>query len=319
MNILRRPQILLLIVAITLLATTFLNPSMPLKRPTYRYVFVFDISQSMNVKDIPETDSSINRLDFAKKMAKESLIEFSCGTEFGVAIFTGHRPFLLIKPVEICSNQQELSRIISNVNWRMTWETKSEIAKGLFKSIRLMKQLDKETRLVFFTDGHEAPPVNDKLQPRFNSEKSEVKGIIVGTGGEIKVPIPKFNKKGKQTGYWKMEDVAQVDVYTQDQETLIITKNNIIGTEHLSSLRETYLKELATKTGLDYIRAGLTDELSVHMKTDVLSIPRVITTDMRWLWALSSLLIFIITLVITPLKNLVNNFKLKKLSLNKSQ
>lgn len=187
----------------------------------------------------------------------------------------------------------------------MTWEPKSEIAKGLYKSIRLMKQLAGQTHLAFFTDGHEAPPINVELQPRFSGDKTEVKGLIVGVGGEKAAPIPKFDKKGKQTGYWKAEDVAQVDVYTQDRDTLEITKNIINGTEHLSSLRETYLQGLAVKTGLNYTRAGNAQDLSEQLMAKTLSIPKIITTDMRWLLAFISLLIFITTLLIVNVKKIV--------------
>ena len=52
MTLRRHPQVLLLLLAAVLLSATLVAPSVPLKRASYRYVLVFDISQSMNTADI---------------------------------------------------------------------------------------------------------------------------------------------------------------------------------------------------------------------------------------------------------------------------
>jgi len=300
----RRPQILVLIVALLLLAATFTSPTMQLERPTYRYVFVFDISQSMNVMDIPDANTPITRLNYAKQTAVESLSILPCGTEVGLALFTGHRAFLLITPVEICANYRELSIMLNNIDWRMMWEARSEIAKGLFKSIALMKELAGQTRLVFLTDGHEAPPINADLPPRFPGTKGEIDGLIMGVGGEKPVPIPKFDASGEQQGYWKADDVAHVDAFSQARSAREGTELMNTGSEHLSSLRETYLQGLADKTGLAYRRLGDAQAFSEQMRTKKLGIPKIITTDMRWLFALGALIAFIATMLFAPLQKL---------------
>jgi len=300
----RRPQVILLMISIVLLAVTFARPTMQLERPTYRYVFVFDITQSMNVMDVPDTDLSITRLDYAKQSVVEALSILPCGTEVGLALFTGHRAFLLITPIEICANYRELSTMLDNIDWRMTWETRSEVAKGLYKSIALLKQLEGKIRLVFLTDGHEAPPINFDLPPKFSGLKGEINGLIMGVGGEKPVPIPKLDETGKQQGYWKADEVMHVDAFTQSRNVREGTKFAKIGTEHLSSLREPYLQGLAAKTGLMYRRLGNAKEFAQQMKSETLSIPKIITTDMRWLFALGSLLAFIATMLNAFLRKL---------------
>ncbi len=300
----RRPQVLLLVLSLFLLAATYAGPTIELERPTYRYVFVFDISQSMNVKDIPNTDLPITRLNYAKASAIESLSILPCGTEVGLALFTGHRAFLLITPVEICANYRELASMLNNIDWRMTWEARSEIAKGLFKSIALLKQLTGQTRLVFFTDGHEAPPINPELPPRFPGGRGEIEGLIIGVGGEKLVPIPKFDKTGEQQGYWKVDEVDHVDAFTQSRSAREGTELENTGTEHLSSLRETYLEGLADKTGLTYHRLGSTKEFSKQMQSSALGIPKIVTTDLRWLLAFGSLLAFVATMLIAVARKL---------------
>ena len=37
----------------------------------------------------------------------------------------------------------------------------------------------------------------------------EVKGWLIGVGGDVPVPIPKTGSDGQPDGYWKPEDVVQ--------------------------------------------------------------------------------------------------------------
>ena len=63
----RGPQLIGMLIAVALLAVTFTHPTLDLNRPTFRYVFVFDITQSMNVVDMPRDAPSVSRLDYAKE------------------------------------------------------------------------------------------------------------------------------------------------------------------------------------------------------------------------------------------------------------
>ena len=302
----KQPQIIIMLLAILLLATTFAYPKMSLQQATYRYVYVFDISQSMNVMDARKKEPFISRLNFAKQAAIKSLSKLPCGTELGIALFTGHRALLLTTPVETCINQHDLSNTINMIEWTSTWESRSEIAKGVYKSIRLMKRVDENTRMVFFTDGHEAPPVNPNLLPVFQGKKGKIKGIIIGVGGDKRVKIPKIDRAGKQLGYWDSGDVVHIDIYTQEKNKRDGVKP-LRGTEHLSSLRESYLKDLADKTGLMYHRLETLDSFSKQLKTKSLSNPKVIQTDIRWLMALLSLLLFIALYLIDPIRKRFNS------------
>ncbi|MGR8949983.1 MAG: hypothetical protein ACU84Q_18220 [Gammaproteobacteria bacterium] len=291
-----RSQLMLLGAALMLLLSTLLDPKALMARDTYRYVYVFDISLSMNVADVPGTANDISRLEYAKKVAIESLELLPCGTEIGLALFTGHRAFLLLTPVEVCANLLELSGVINNVDWQMTWKLRSEIAKGIHKSVKLMSQLHRETRLAFFTDGHEAPPVHPDLAPKFSGDKGAVGGIIIGVGGNDPSPIPKFNNDGSREGYFTVDDVMHVDSFTASQNAREGRENKTTGTEHLSALREDYLKQVATDTGLLYKRIGTPREFSASLMDDSLGIPGLKTTRFSWLLALFGLLLVMLSL-----------------------
>ena len=295
----RHPQFLLLLLATVLLAATFAVPHVSLKRPSYRYVLVFDISQSMNVADVDakvDKDAApLSRLEFAKHTALDAMKRLPCGTELGLALFSGHRAFLMITPIELCANFVELSSMLASIDWRMTWEERSEVAKGVFRSLELLRALPDTTRLVFLTDGHEAPPINPDVKPEFTGEVGAVRGLLVGVGGPLPVPIPKFDAEGKQHGFWKAEDVMQVDTFRADQQQREGAAA-AAGTEHLSSLKEDYLRALAAETGLGYLRLADSVALSQAMTGKAMGIPRTQPTDIRWLLALAALLAFIASL-----------------------
>lgn len=286
-----------LVAAAVLLALTFSNPSLDLARPTYRYVFVFDITQSMNVVDVPREAPSRSRLDYAKDAVIDSFSALPCGTEAGVALFSGHRAFLLVTPIEICANYGELSTIVNRIDWRMTWKARSEVAKGLHKSMNLLKQLPATTRLVFLTDGHEAPPINPELPPRYDGEPGDVAGLIIGVGGATPVPIPKFDDTGAQRGFWQADEVTHIDAFSAMQNAREGITADVTGTEHLSSLRETYLETIARDTGLTYARLEADRRLAALMTRDEFGIERIVTSDVRWLCALAALLVLAATLV----------------------
>jgi len=304
----KRLQILLMLAAIALLALTLFNPKLTLELDSYRYVYVIDISQSMNVKDMKNDRGPLSRLNFVKKTAIDSLSKLPCRTEVGFALFSGHRPFMLTEPVEVCKNLYDLINTVELIDWTNTWKSRSEIAKGLYKSIKLMKVVEKETRVVFFTDGHEAPPINPDQLPRFPGKAGEIKGLIVGVGGDKPVRIPKLKRDGGQEGFWQADEVVHVDIYTQEKNKREGIKLPS-GTEHLSFLRESYLKGLAEKTGLKYLRLEDTNSLLNQLDNKAFGHPKTVQADIRWVLALLSLLLLISIYLINPIKAFLNKPK----------
>ncbi len=281
----RRTSVLWLAVATLALAATFTRPTLRMTQPTYRYVMVFDISQSMNVSDVTLDDNPLARLAFAKTRALTALTALPCGSEAGLALFTGHRAFLLITPIEVCGNYRELATIIDNISWKMSWEARSEVAKGLYKSINLLAQLPAKTRLVFFTDGHEAPPINPEVVPQFTDEPGEIAGLVVGVGGLNPAPIPKFDKHGEPSGVWRAQDLPSAHM------TLAVDT----ASEAQSSLRESYLQSLAEKTGLGYLRLGSADEFARRLQAPEFGIPKEVDADSRGWFGMLALITSVVS------------------------
>lgn len=266
----------LLVVACLLLLAALADPSLTLPRRTYDFLFVLDITGSMNVADAGPAGARQRRLAFGKRLIHSAVEALPCGSRVGVGVFTEHRSFLLFAPVEVCDNYLVISTMINEIGWRMAWAELSEVAKGLHSGIETVTTLApgsadgaataEKAHLVFMTDGHEAPPVHPALRPKFQGRKGEAQGLIAGIGGSTPVPIPHLDENGRVTGYWTKDQVMQVDRHTagrpstQRGEAMVGVDNSDLeeriarGTEHLSSLREGYLRQLAAETGLDYLR-----------------------------------------------------------------
>ena len=286
---------------IVLLALTFTSPSLTLERNLFRHLFVFDITQSMNVRDVGGSDRPMSRLGLSKEMVRQAMSRLPCGSEAGIAIFTEHRAFLLLAPVEVCAHFGEISTITDNLNWRMAWRERSEVAKGLYSSLSMAKLLGQGTSLVFITDGHEAPPVHSAFRPEFSGGPGDVKGMVIGVGGLNPSAIPKFDPQGRFQGYWAADEVMQVDSFTQgragsvggEQMVGVSPNEYASGQEHLSALREPYLRQLAGELKLRYHRLEAYDALFELMVAPEFAVRESVRTDLRWLFALSALLILL--------------------------
>lgn len=167
----------------------------------------------------------------------------------------------------------------------MRWGNSSEVAKGVFWSVRTAKTLDESPAVVFVSDGQEAPPLRDGDKPGFDDIKpGEVRGWIVGAGGEAARPIPKSDDDGRPVGYWQAGEVIQRELRTADGR-------KVPGTEHLSALRETHLREIAQQVGFDYATLSDTGTLVRAMKHDGAAVSRPVPTALNWLPALLALVV----------------------------
>ncbi len=305
-------QLVLLLIAAVLLLAALGRPTAKLEREVYRFVFTFDVTQSMNVSDAVLNGAPVTRLEFARAAVRRTLEQLPCGSQLGLAIFTEHRSFLLFSPVEVCDNYTAISTMLDKVDWPMAWAARSEVAKGLYSSLALAGSLGKETRVVFLTDGHEAPPVHPEFRPRFSGTPGAVNGAITGVGGSMPVPIPRLDKEGKVVGNWTAREVLQVDTYslgrgaTVEAEPMVgvdmsdVAGRIAAGTEHLSSLREVYLQQLARETRLDYYRPETPQQLANWLTQSAFANHKPADTDLRWLPGMLATLSVLLACVTVP-------------------
>ena len=304
-----------LILALLLLAVAIGYSTFPVTQNTYRYLFVVDITQSMNVDDMLADGTAATRLDFAKSAMAAGVKQLPCGSEVGLAVFSAHRTFVLATPVEVCEHFRDLSEMLAKLDWRMAWVARSEVAKGLYSSIAAAASLEPAAQLVFLTDGHEAPPLHRELRPNFRAEPGSVTGFIGGVGGQVPMPIPRLDDDGKIMGYWAQDDVMQIDVYsvgragTQSAEALAgvnmanIARRIALGQEHLSALREQHLQDLGNQTGLDYVRVASSTDFVENLLNERYAMRSRVSSDLGWVPASLALLCLMQGLVFTPWRN----------------
>jgi mxaL protein len=251
-----------------LTALALVVPAVQLPRMVYAVTAFVDITGSMKVRDMGDAARPIERLEAAKSALRMLVAELPCRSRFGLGIFTERRGFVLFDPIEVCANFAPVEQSIANIDWRMGWEGDSLVAKGLNHAIAATAPLDAD--ILFLTDGQEAPPLPPGSSlPAFEGEPGKVKGAIVGVGGHAKVPIPKFDSEGQESGSYGEQDVVQENRSggpPPDAESrpgyhpkwAPFGSDPPTGDEHLSSVRSEHLTALAAQTGLAY--AGLLEQ-----------------------------------------------------------
>lgn len=299
-------RVWLLAMATLLAAVTLFEPRLPLLGPDFRFVFVLDITQSMNVDDVLLDGRRIRRLELAKQAVWSTIQRLACGSQVGLAVFTEHRSYLIIAPVEVCANATELQQILDKIDWHMAWRSRSEVAKGLISAMKIGAALEPHARIVFFSDGHEAPPVHPDLRQVPDRVAAKHIGAVVGVGGDGLSQIPKYSTEGKLLGYWQADEIDQVDVFSTGRdgtgEALVssngtpLTTLKTSGQEHLSSLRETWLKQLADDAGFRYVRMQTPVQTARFLSSETFAGSKTEVADARWLLGIASLLLTVLAL-----------------------
>ncbi|GJD37300.1 vWA domain-containing protein [Methylobacterium aerolatum] len=258
---LRGPRFLALALALALTLAALVAPALPVTRTGAEILMVVDITGSMNVRDYTQDGRPASRLDTAKAALRRLVADLPCGSRVALALFTERRPFLLFAPIEVCADFAPLDGALAALDWRMAWEGDSRIAAGLHRAVAMAADLG--TDLVFVTDGQETPPLPGGEPPPFDGRPGAVRGLVVGAGGYALSPIPRYDELGREKGFYGEADVTQENRFgppPADAESRegFNPRNAPFGsvaargTEHLSSVREPYLKRLAAEAGLAY-------------------------------------------------------------------
>lgn len=267
--------------ALALLAAAVWLPPVTLERSTWSYMVTFDITQSMDVDDAVVNGAPATRLAAARNAMRESLRRLPCGSKVGWSVFADYRVMPLLLPMEVCSHYEELLAALAKIDGGMRWANASNIGKGVSWTLRTALAVGPDTGVVFFTDGHESPPLRPRESPPIHDlTPGEVAGWVIGMGGDLPERIPRTDRDGNPAGYWKAEDVVQR-----------FEGGGGTAHEHLSELREDHLQGLAKLMGLGYRRLDTPATLGAALLDPALARPEPVATDLRWLPALLALLL----------------------------
>jgi mxaL protein len=272
-------RLVLLLIAMGLTIALFFHPTLTIPRNVFRYLFVIDITQSMNARDYRLSGYPSDRLEMAKASIRDSLHALPCGSEVGIGLFTTQSVNFLLEPIEICRHFSVIDDVLKHIDWRMAWSADSHVEVGLYQAIREIYKKDPSTRLVFMTDGQETPPQTVKAQ--FDGTPRALKGLIVGVGGRTPATVPRYDRDMNSLGIWENADIEKPpissNVYTEKVEVRTLPTEG----PYLSWMDETHLKALAATTGLGFLSLDTPELLTQALLNDDLAELRPALTDLR--------------------------------------
>lgn len=266
---LRHYDELSLIAAMLLLVSAMARPTIKVDRDIQSHLFFVDITQSMNVEDMKLHGLPASRLAYTRYLLKEVVKGMPCGSRVGLGIFAKANAILLYAPIEVCANFDVLQDSFDHLDWRMAPHGSSLVRFGLQSMASMEKTLVAPTNLVFFTDGEEAPPLNEITKTSLKNWQSGRDWLLVGVGGGKPMPIPKFNARNEIVGYWSIYSI-KIEPAAVVSEESTGARDDSIATEpreyYLSKLDEPYMQDLAKEIGAQYVRAGNVEDLTLILR-----------------------------------------------------
>jgi len=274
--------------ALLLLLVAILIPPFNVARRTYDYLVVFDITQSMNVEDYDINGIPTSRLAFARTAVRRTLHELPCGSRVGWGVFSEYRTLVLLAPIEVCSNYNDLLASLDRIDGRMRWGNASEISKGLFWAMRGARDVGSHPRVLFLTDGQEAPPIDGEGLAMFDDlKRGDIGGWLIGVGGYTPRPIPRTDADGRPIGFWHADEVVQRDAPTAGHKA-------VASHEHLSEVREPYLRTLAREVDFEYQHMSSLDSIREAMLHPQFAEQRRAPTDFGGIAAVAALITLVV-------------------------
>lgn len=302
-----------LLAALLLLSVCLLRPAATVPGRVADWFVVVDITQSMNVRDYTLNGKNVSRLEYAKASIREGLRGLPCGSRVALGLFTERDTLSVTRPLEICRHYSALEQIVSRMDWRMAWAADSFISHGLYSAIEQTAKLGSDVRLLFITDGNQAPPANPKYMPMFTGKPGQVQGIILGSGKTTLSPIPKLDDRNEIGGYWTQEEALRFGNFGMAETLSVLAMeqgqhdrnaghgpgNALLSTAHLSGLDEANLRRLSGITGLDYTRLHAVDAMTPLLLGRGMGRWRLAHTDLRP-WLAVPVMIFLLVFFLPP-------------------
>jgi len=283
------PRIGVMLLAALALMPVFLDPHWLLQGTTFSYLYVIDVSESMNVRDVPGSSANASgvmdgrerrpdpapdesRLDRAKLSVIASLAALPCGSQAAVGLFAGSDALVLFEPMEVCRHFPAIEQIVRGIDWRMAWDGDSRVEAGVREALR--ESGERGLDLVFLSDGDEAPHVSVPHMADLLAVQGKVKGWLVGVGGAQPRPVPRLDADNRIVGYWTAVDAVREGFYPNLSEVVkqapspsALERSGALDEvqEHKSALNEEYLKLIGASAGLGYVAADSPQQVAAAL------------------------------------------------------
>ena len=285
-------RVSVLIVAALALLPVFFAPHWLLQGTTFSYLYVIDVSESMNVRDVPggsenapgAADGRVrppnsgpeeSRLDRAKSSVIASLAALPCGSQVAVGLFAGSDTLVLFEPMEVCRHFPAIEQVVRGIDWRMAWDGDSRVEAAVLEALH--ESGERGLDLVFLSDGDEAPHVTVPHMADLLAAQGKVKGWLVGVGAAQPRPVPRLDADNRVVGYWTAVDAVRegfypnlAEVVKQAPSASALERSGALDEvqEHRSALNEEYLKLIGASAGLGYIAADSPGHVAAALAGD---------------------------------------------------
>ena len=247
-----------LCLSIVFLILGLINPKVNIERDIHNYIFVVDISQSMLTKDMSIDGQKVSRLDYSKKLLQGIMDQLPCKTNVSIGMFAGVSVAATYTPINICDNYSAINSTIQHLDWRSVWSGNSRIREGLSNLARLIRSFPQSARVVFLTDGEEAPRLHTFNTRDLSQFQGETDWLMVGIGSEEGSAIPKYDSENQLIGFWSVDSFALQPGIAQISESNIGARNDSIAfsesDRYISKLNEKYLIEITSMIKGQYVK-----------------------------------------------------------------
>lgn len=266
-----KAELTVMVLALLLCLLAMYNPTLQFKKSITSYMFLVDVSQSMNAEDLVVEDSPITRINYTKILLKQIIDKSDCGSFFSINIFVADNVANIIDPVEKCNNYDELMDTINKLEWRMAWKGNSRITFGIKSAAKMQDSLNFPSKILFFTDGDEAPKVNAINRVNLDDFNLGEELIFVGVGGDAPVPVKRYNSRNMYVGYWGSDIYDSLPGATgsrnsdsgKDEPDPSVASADY--ERYLSKLYEEYLISLSEQIKSQYIKGDLSDKFTKYI------------------------------------------------------
>lgn len=287
--------------AALVLLPVFLSPHWLLPGATYSYLFVIDVSESMNVRDVANAGPEESRLDRGKRSVLAALAALPCGSRAAVALFAGSDTLVLFEPLEVCRHFPAIEQMVRRIDWRMAWDGDSRVEAAVLAALHEAGQRGLD--LVFISDGDEAPHVDVPHMADLLAVQGKVKGLLVGVGGPQARPVPRLDADNQVTGYWTAVDAVREGFYPNLSELVkqapspeALERSGALAEvqEHKSALNEEYLELVGASAGLGYVRSESPQQVAAAIADPAIARHEKAERDLRIVFGLASALCVLI-------------------------
>jgi len=260
-----------LCLSIVFLILGLINPKVSIERDIHNYIFVVDISQSMLTKDMSIEGQKVSRLDYSKKLLQGIMDQLPCKTNVSIGMFAGVSVAATYTPINICDNYSAINSTIQHLDWRSVWSGNSRIREGLSNLARLIRSFPQSARVVFLTDGEEAPRLHTFNTRDLSQFQGETDWLMVGIGSEEGSAIPKYDSENQLIGFWSIDSFALQPGIAQISESNIGARNDSIAfsesDRYISKLNEKYLIEITSMIKGQYTKGDSVNSVVSKMNT----------------------------------------------------